>query len=151
MKYIIISDSHGNKKSVEDLLANVQHDGVIFVGDGLSDFDNVHGDTLMVRGNCDFFSTVPTIVSKNINGTKVLITHGHLFGVKSGLGALISEAEKGEYDLVIFGHTHETYFEKIGNITYFNPGSFKKDIFGKSTYGVVDFKENTFLINLLEF
>lgn len=49
MKYVIISDSHGNKKSVEDLLAKVEHDGVIFVGDGLSDFDNVYGDTLMVR------------------------------------------------------------------------------------------------------
>lgn len=150
MKYIVLSDIHGNKKGVEQLLSSVEYDGVIFAGDGLSDIEQVV-DGFKVRGNCDFFSNVSNIVETEICGKKVMLTHGHMFGVKSGLGALINEAETRGVDLVIFGHTHIPYNEKINGITYLNPGTFKKSIFGKSTYAVVEFDDNGFLINLLEF
>ena len=45
---------------------------------------------------------------KNHNRLRGLfITHGHRYGVKSGLGALIAQAVKEDADAVIFGHTHE--------------------------------------------
>lgn len=151
MKYIVLSDSHGNKEGVEKLLSSVEHDGVIFAGDGLVDFDNYHGDIMMVRGNCDFFSKVGTIIIKEICGVKVLITHGHLYNAKSGMGGLISVAKESGARLVIFGHTHIPYYEEIEGITFVNPGTFKKSIFSKSTYSTIDFNESSFSINMLEF
>lgn len=151
MKYIVLSDSHGNKDGVSQLLSTVNHNGVIFAGDGTADFDNVHGEVLMCRGNCDFFSKVPTDVFKEINGTKVMITHGHLYNAKSGMGGLINVAKQYNVNLVIFGHTHNTFFEEIDGITFLNPGTFKKSLFNKSNYAVIDFNDSGFLINLLEF
>ena len=151
MKYIVLSDTHGNKSAVENLLANVEHDGVIFAGDGVEDFDNVYGETLICRGNCDFFSKVPTIISKDICGKRVVITHGHLYNAKSGMGGLVSMAKGMGANFVIFGHTHNTYYEIIDGITFLNPGTFKKSCFNKGNYAVINFTNDDILINLLEF
>lgn len=151
MRYIILSDTHGNKKGVEKLLQTVEHDGVIFAGDGESDFSNVNGNITMVKGNCDFFSKLPQSVVTKINGTKVLITHGNMYGVKSGLGSLIAYAESEEVQLVIYGHNHKQSLEKINGITYLNPGTFKKSSTLKSSYAIIDFKDNNFFINMTEF
>lgn len=151
MRYIILSDTHGNKKGVEKLLQTVEHDGVIFAGDGEGDFSNVNGNIIMVKGNCDFFSKLPQSVVTKINGTKVLITHGNMYGVKSGLGSLIAYAESEEVQLVIYGHNHKQSLEKINGITYLNPGTFKKSSTLKSSYAIIDFKDNNFFINMTEF
>lgn len=150
-KYVILSDTHGNKEGVEKLLSSVKHDGVFFAGDGVEDFENYYKDIYMVRGNCDFFSKLGTIIVKDICNTKVIITHGHLYGAKSGMGGLISLAKEYGADVVIFGHTHMSYYEIIDGITFVNPGSFKKSIFSKSTYATIDFDDKSFYINMLEF
>lgn len=150
-KYIIISDSHGNKEGVEKLLSSVEHDGVIFAGDGIGDLENYSRDIYMVRGNCDFFSKIGTLIVKDICGTKTMITHGHLYSAKSGMGGLIAAAKENNVQLVIFGHTHIPFFEVIDGITFVNPGTFKKSVFHKSTYSTVDFDESGFYINMREF
>lgn len=151
MKYIVLSDTHGNKKGIELLLNSVQHDGVIFAGDGASDFNNINENIIMVKGNCDFFVDLPESVITTINNVKVLITHGNLYGVKSGLGGLINFAEKEKVDLVIYGHNHRQSLQKINGITFLNPGTFKKSSSAKSCYAVIDFDEDKFLINMVEF
>ena len=150
-KYIVLSDTHGNRKDVESLLYTVEHDGVFFAGDGVDDFEHYYRDIYMVRGNCDFFSDLNTVIIKEICGTKVLITHGHLYGAKSGMGGLITLAKANDIKLVIFGHTHMSYYEIIDGITFVNPGTFKKSIFNKSTYSIIDFDDNGFYINMREF
>ena len=150
-KYIILSDTHGNRKDVEALLYSIEHDGVFFAGDGVEDFEHYYKDIYMVRGNCDFFSDNKTLILKEICGIKVIITHGHLYGAKSGMGGLISLAKANDAKLVIFGHTHNSYYEVIDGITFVNPGSFKKSIFNKPTYATVVFDDKSFYINMLEF
>ncbi len=151
MRYIVLSDTHGNKSGVKELLSKVKHDGVIFCGDGEGDFEILEQNIYMVKGNCDFFSKLPTIISIDICGQKVLVTHGNMYGVKSGMGALMNEAEKENANLVIFGHTHIPYVNNINNITYLNPGSFKRGVGYNSTYAIVDFDDNNFFINIVEF
>ena len=151
MKYLILTDTHGEQKKVENLLNSVSHDGVFFLGDGVSDFDNIKENIIMVRGNCDFFSKIENTKIINIQNIKIMLTHGNAYGVKSGFGSLLSYAKKEQVDLVLFGHTHQIYLEEIDNITLCNVGSFKRNSMGKSTYGIIEFVSGKFFINIAEF
>jgi len=134
MKVILISDSHGNKNSIDKIFNNLQFDYLFFLGDGLGDLgtyinlDNVFA----VSGNCDFFSRVENEKFFELAGYKIFITHGNKYGVKSTLNHLQERGEELNANIVVFGHTHKKYFEKIGDIYYINPGKFSKNTDGDS-------------------
>lgn len=153
MRYIVLSDTHGNKKGINMLFSSITHDGVIFAGDGLSDFEGISEkeEFIKVRGNCDFFDKTENLLIFNINNTKVLLTHGHMENVKYGLNRLVKIAKENNANLVIYGHNHRQNMEKIDGITFLNPGSFKRNVMGKSCYAIVDFNDDGFLINMAQF
>ena len=113
---------------------------VCFLGDGLRDVEALPLGRAMlydVRGNCDWSTQadVPTERTVSLEGHRLLLTHGHLYGVKSGIGALATYAARLGADIVLFGHTHtpcDTVIdagEVVGGVTLtrpmhlFNPGS----------------------------
>ena len=59
----------------------------------------------------------------DLAGTKVLITHGHNYGVSLDPAELIDEAASRGISVVFFGHTHKPVILRRGNITAVNPGS----------------------------
>lgn len=126
-KILVCSDSHGAKDYMSRLFEENDFDFFFFLGDGLHDLglhqnlDNV----IAVKGNCDMFSFEQGLVLKEIEGKKILATHGNSFGVKQGLGGLIKYASDLNCDIVLFGHTHSFCAEIIGDTYYFNPGSLK--------------------------
>ena len=147
MKILVFSDSHSNYKHI--LKAIETHNGiadlVVFLGDGLRDvervkeiYPNLH--FFAVKGNCDVFSSsgYSDYSVLDLDGIKILITHGHLFGVKSGYDRILYRAEELGADAVFFGHTHEPidFSTYVGEkrIHLFNPGS----IAYGGTYGVVN-------------
>ena len=135
MKLLVFSDSHSNshkiKKAIE--LHKAKCDCVIFLGDGVRDIEYIREQYpnisfFIVKGNCDFF--VKDIEEERIlylDEFKILITHGHLYGAKSGYGRLAYRARELGTDAVFFGHTHIPYDDivEIENkqIRLFNPGS----------------------------
>lgn len=110
---LILSDSHGKIDAIGQVLQRSRPDLILFCGDGLRDLTalTLPCPVYAVRGNCDVF-TVPGFedagddLCLTIDGVKLLMTHGHRYGVKGGLGALVSHAVRLEADGVIFGHTH---------------------------------------------
>lgn len=128
MKIALISDSHGNKKGIDDLFSRGGFDYLFFLGDGLSDLgsyaylDNV----FMVSGNCDFFSSEPNEKAFELEGIKFFVTHGNKYGVKYSMENLASRAKEVGARIVCFGHTHRVFMEEIDGILFVNPGSFKK-------------------------
>ena len=108
-------------------------DAVIFLGDGLSDAElasECHPEIswYAVRGNCDFHSTfrgspAPKCAMTVLGGRKIVYTHGDMFGVKGGIGGLISLARESGADIVLYGHTHEQREDYIDGVYYVNPGS----------------------------
>ncbi len=143
MEMLIFSDSHGRTEGMECAMAAQirRPDLVLHLGDGVKDLVYLQDfgvPLLSVRGNCDLFG-VPDGIGEAFCleelGHKIFMTHGHRFGVKSGLGGLIAHAAQIGADIVLFGHTHrpfETRIEagyEIGGITLarpmvlFNPGS----------------------------
>lgn len=147
MKILVFSDSHSNYKYIEKALEI--HKGVadlvVFLGDGGRDIERVRShypnlQFFIVKGNCDVFSSAEyrDYSVLDLDGIKILITHGHLFGVKSGYDRILYRAEELGADAVFFGHTHQPldYSAYVGEkrIQLFNPGS----IAYGGTYGVVN-------------
>ncbi len=152
MECLIFSDSHGRADRMEYVLKEqpIAPSVVFFLGDGLRDSGFPHFEhqaLYAVKGNCDgglFGELLPygeeCVVS--LEGHRILALHGHRYGVKSGLGALLARAADAEADIVLFGHTHIPWDEvvpagtTVGNrvlsrpIHLFNPGSLAEGSFG---------------------
>ena len=126
MKIIVLSDSHGRKSKLEELLKNSTYDYVFYLGDGLKDISNFNENNVKkVCGNCDFFSTEAGTRIEKILSTLVMLTHGHLFKAKYAIEPMVSYAKENNCSLLCFGHTHKQKYEMIDGITVVNPGAFK--------------------------
>ena len=145
MNLLVFSDSHGRGSNMLEALSRQikKPDAIIFLGDGLRDVSYCEfGDIPLfaVSGNCDTFAFYGNGIAENqiimtLGGKKIMMTHGDLYGVKSGLGRLAKAADDREADVVLFGHTHEplslylpegdeSFGFKIQKPLYlFNPGS----------------------------
>ncbi len=157
MKLLIFSDSHGNTRWMQMALQkNQDADFVLFLGDGWQDADLLRNQYplpwVCVKGNCDsMLSEYPTEVVFPIAGHKLLMTHGHMRGAKSGVGGLLSGAKETGCDIVLFGHTHHPYERYVGDLTppvyLFNPGSIGEPHGGVPTFGTLLLDENTVLFS----
>lgn len=147
MKILVFSDSHGRAKNIVEALKI--HGGVcdfaVFLGDGLKDIDYAREKFpsvpfVSVRGNCDAFfcDSERDECVLDLDGVRVLITHGHKYNVKYGYGTILYRARELDADAVFFGHTHiplDTQ-EYVGEkrIHLFNPGSVGMG----ASYGIVN-------------
>ena len=129
MKVLICSDSHTRLDYFQKVMELEKPELVIFAGDHSTDALDIsliyeEIPFKIVRGNTDFSDRKTEDELKfEINGKKVLLTHGHLQWVKSSLNELEIRAKEEEVDICIFGHTHrELEIEKDG-ILYLNPGA----------------------------
>lgn len=143
MELLIFSDSHGNPHALHHILATDRTETVIHLGDGARDVENSalsDRTVYAVRGNCDFFEERPEEIVIALEGHVLLLTHGHLFGVKQGLDRLIAHGLEVGADILLFGHTHrplecflpqgsETPQGRLPRDMYlFNPGSIGQNV-----------------------
>lgn len=153
MKCLIVSDSHGDTSALRAVLqGNRDAEVVFFLGDGLSDVNEVMSDFstvafLSVAGNCDIrIYDAPRLEKLTLEGRQIVLTHGDAFGVKSSLVGLRSLAEDTRADIIFFGHTHSPTLEVIGTsygrAVLFNPGALKGVYPSGKTYGVIDLDPN---------
>lgn len=128
MKILVISDTHGNHENL-DAVVRLERpfDRVIHLGDIEGEeayLESACGCPVdMVRGNNDYFSTLPSERSLDLNGKHVLITHGHEYCVSAGVELLVMDARGRNMDMVMFGHTHRPLLRRDKEITVLNPGS----------------------------
>lgn len=149
MRYLIVSDTHQvHLNLLEVLEKNYPLDGVIHLGDaeGYEDqIENWAGDCVFyaVRGNNDTHLHLPLEQEIMIGGKKVWMTHGHRYHVYAGIEKLKKRAMELGVDVVLFGHTHEPFFQVSDNITFFNPGSISRPRQHKRvpTYGLLEIDE----------
>ena len=96
----------------------------------------------IVKRNTDINDYItPEIMEIEIEGIKIFLTHGHLFGVKRGYSFIKEEGVKRRCNVVIFGHTRIPYTEIWNEIKFFNPGAMED-----GNYGVIDFKDGTYKV-----
>lgn len=128
MRILVISDTHGNfPLALKACDLNEPFDMVIHLGDGGDDAELlVHAldvPVLRVAGNCDIGSPLPRELLWEYEGKKLLLVHGDVYGVKSGLARLEQRGRETGADAVLFGHTHRAIVTDLSGILAVNPGS----------------------------
>lgn len=127
-------------------------DMVFHLGDCIQDAEDLSSafdtlDVTYVPGNCDFYTTAAPSLLREVRGTRIFLTHGHLFGVKTGLTRLLLEGKRLGAQLVLFGHTHRPLLEQRDGIWLLNPGSCSAS---SGSYAVVDLDAGGFECELRE-
>jgi uncharacterized protein len=150
MKVIVVSDSHGSTETLTEIAERYQNEVDVMFHCGDSELSKEHpaiSPFITVRGNCDFETSFPNELIHSINGCKFLVTHGHLYQIKTTLMKLYYQAEEQGAHIVLFGHSHQLGVEKIGNHIFLNPGSiFLPRGRKERTYALIEGDQNTLTI-----
>jgi len=147
MKILIFSDSHGNFGS---MMTAIEKEGkvdmIIHAGDVCADIEDLQFAypriaVAGVKGNNDFFvRDFPDERLFEVEGVKIFVTHGHLFGVKYSLDGLVKAAIERNANLCVFGHTHINCREELGGVALYNPGRASRG------YGVLECQGGKFTL-----
>ena len=143
-KILVISDSHGRKGAMLDLLQRVSDaDRIFHLGDVVSDALDLEAVVNIpvdyVAGNCDFYEMhAPQKKIVEIFGKKFYLCHGHHEGVKYSLGVMEQLAAENDYDCLLFGHTHIQHMSYYNQKIILNPGSISMPRDGqKPGFGII--------------
>ena len=140
MKILVLSDSHGNLANMIQAVEEATPRMIFHLGDCWSDAEKLHAHfpdipLEQVPGNCDFRSTEPSEKLLFVSDKRILLCHGHTYGVKQSLLTAGYAAEEQELDLFLFGHTHRPLVDRRGKTMFLNPGSIGD--YRSPTYGIV--------------
>ena len=152
-KLIVISDTHGSRKGIEELMPLIaENDYVIHLGDGALDMreamEQYPDKVYFCAGNCDFFSSIPDEGILEVEQVKILYCHGHKYGVKNHLYSLAKAAQEKGCDIALYGHTHQPLITEIEGVILINPGTLRYPAGkgGSYCYLVVEKKKPTAVI-----
>jgi len=165
LKIIVFSDSHGNPRNMEEVMKRHRTADCFFhLGDGIKEFENLRNsypETAFINavGNCDELGLYPTAKRQppdniiELDGFRFLLTHGHRTHVKTGLSELLIYGRENNADVILFGHTHQKYYEYIPEsdsskpMYLFNPGSISKPVDIMPSFGVIEIKNGNILFS----
>ncbi len=154
MQILVVSDLHRRRSYFEKVLEKYPNiNTVFFLGDGADDAADIASffpdkTVHILSGNCDFFSKYPSSGYFNINGIKILATHGHTYGVKSSTEHILSAAKREGVRLVLYGHTHIQREEYRDGVHIICPGALD-NYAEKPGYAIIDITEKGIVPNLL--
>jgi hypothetical protein len=140
----IISDTHRDFQTAYRAIEKMgKIDYLFHAGDYVGDAEDLAYcldiPIIAVLGNGDYGRPGHYEQFITLNGCRIWLTHGHLYGVKAGLNRLVQQAKKNEADLVIYGHTHLADVQKIDGITFLNPGSIRYPLSSKGpSFAIAD-------------
>lgn len=149
-KVLVVSDSHRKVKDIEKALANMgpHMDMMIHLGDSELPENIIRELTdkpvEMVRGNCDYSSSLPEAKVVDIKGHKIFITHGHKYACSAFTDLMKNAARENGAETVMYGHTHVPYMKQEDDIMVINPGSISvpRQSDGRKSYLVMTVEDN---------
>lgn len=151
MKALIMSDTHGWEKEVEDVLSRHRGevDAVFHCGDSeLSPDNRVLENVYTVKGNCDFGPGFPEEIVETVKNTTFFIGHGHLLNVKMTEMNLIYKGEESRADVICYGHTHTVAAVQKNGMVILNPGSLRLPRqYDKGTYVILETDDRSVNVN----
>lgn len=153
MRIAVISDTHRHSYELNQVLRLIQDtDMLIHLGDNVEDVEVIQngykGKIINVRGNCDFISLVSSERLEEIEGMRILITHGHKYNVKSDLLRLKYRAKEVEANIVLFGHTHEAMELYEEGIWFVNPGSLALPRGKYKSFAIIEIHDNNLKVSI---
>ena len=137
MKILVFSDSHRSRGGMLDAIDAHRPDQVIHLGDLQSDAEELTYvypklPICMVPGNCDGWTMDPLKKQITLAGKRILLSHGHLWGVKKGYEVAVADARAVGADILLFGHTHRALCQQLEDgLWMMNPGA------SRTSYGLI--------------
>ena len=130
---------------MKNILKEELFDAAIHLGDLVADAVGLQQvlpgfPVYKVAGNNDCWTEEPEVRILQVGEKRLLLTHGHRYGVKTGAyDRLIRAAEEQGADGVLFGHTHRACLRQEPNGFFLmNPGSLRLPGRGAApSYGVL--------------
>ena len=150
MKLLVLSDSHENIDRMRYAVEQTNPDVILHLGDHIRDAQKLcryfpNTVIYMVKGNCDSLYTAKTELFLTQGNVKILMTHGHTYGVKSGLAALSERAMQLGADIALYGHTHRAAMCVEHGLWLMCPGQMERHDGGlTASYGVVTIEDGRF-------
>lgn len=154
----LISDTHDNLAAVDAAFERLEKLGVkllLHAGDIIAPFTlrrilskefefrgvfgNNDGELLVLsrvaREHGAILVQQPLIT--DVEGLRVLVMHG-VSGIEETKNFATVLAKSGEYDVVVYGHTHDADVRKVGKTLVVNPGEACGYLTGKRSIAVLD-------------
>lgn len=141
MRILVVSDTHGDAWSLQRaVMAQPQAQVVVHLGDGAGEAAQAQAlfperRFCLVRGNCDWGSTLPAVRVETFGGRRFYCTHGVAEHVKYGEYEAVLRARAAGAQVLLFGHTHVPLSTYRDGVYVLNPGSLHG---AAATYGFVD-------------
>ncbi len=141
MKILVFSDSHHSLSGMYQAIEAHAPQQVIHLGDMMSDAQEVacaypQLPFCMVPGNCDGWVLEPAKKQIKLAGVSILLSHGHLWGVKKTYQVAYTDARACGAQILLFGHTHTPLCLQLEDgLWVMNPGM------SRSTYGLIQIEE----------
>lgn len=152
MRILVVSDTHRDRYALRRaILAQPTAEAVIHLGDGADEAEEMKLNFpekmfLLVRGNCDWGSTLPPEGVAEFAGKRIFYTHGYTYNVKYGTYEAVSAARAKKADVLLFGHTHNAVTEYENGLYIMNPGSLSGST---GTYGTLDITPAGIVTNIV--
>ena len=149
MRIGVVSDTHSREipHQLADVFSKVDlivHAGDICSVEDLEFFSRIK-EVVAVCGNMDDENLCCKLPKRRIFQVgKISIGLCHGRGpAKRVVDYVKEEFKEDKVDVVIFGHSHRAFNEKIGDVLYFNPGSLTDKISAPCcSYGILEIGEN---------
>lgn len=143
MKYLVVSDSHGDRQILEEISRQFQNKVDLFIHCGDSELpanDPLFETFQVVGGNCDFDAGYKERLILQTPLDRIYVTHGHLSNVRFGLSQISYEAAENDATIALFGHTHQIGCEVVQHRLYLNPGSISqpRGPIQKKAFAIID-------------
>lgn len=163
MRICVLADTHHFVPLSMQAINEMNHvDLFLHLGDCYIDAKKIHELTGLpykaVRGNKDWNAEVPDVDFWDIEGVKIMATHGHLEDVnpydppeerRKKFEKLARVAKRKGARLVLYGHNHLAEKFYVDEILFFNPGEM---VYGckRNTYGILEISEGEFSLEHVE-
>jgi len=138
MKYLVMSDSHGDRDIVQKIYDQFKGQVDVFLHCGDSELpaeDLLWESIVVIQGNCDY----------GTKNDRIYLTHGHLYQVNFTMTPLELRAKEEKATIALFGHTHKLGCEYIDGTLYVNPGSISQPRgLPYKSFAIIDSNDDTF-------
>lgn len=149
---IVVSDSHGLTKDLEEIYFRHKDEAEYFIHCGDSGLDEDHpilAPYICVNGNCDYYGFSNEYLFK-VEGLNILVVHGHYQKVKAKLDYLYKYAKEKNSDIVLYGHTHIPKISEYPDMLMINPGCILSNRFKGRTYAKIKLSKDTINVQHLD-
>ena len=136
MKYLIVSDTHGNNDFVDKIVSKYPNaDKFLHAGDSCL-HECMISPFKTVRGNCDYYiDNIYRIIE--LNDVRIFMFHGDRFNLDDA--SLVKLCKDYNCNVIVHGHTHKTRYDFVDGIHIICPGSVTNPRGGFPSYVVMDF------------